>query len=206
MPHLTTEKELEDFLAEQLINVYQLTDEFEKQNHELSNIFGVGKPFQQVHIKGYGTCDIIFLDFDYDPYVCYLNIHILEIKKGNIDFNAIGQICRYKTAIDRLIEKNSNIKKKFQISVSGFIVGEEVSDGDICYVLDHIDWLTAITYKIDLKKGIIFNNDNSDWYSNDEDFINIEARFLDYFFKEIKPKYKDFLTLKKEYKKQYETG
>lgn len=153
MPVLETEKELEIYLMGKDVNPFGLT----------------GKSFNQVEIKGYGVIDILNINIEPHPYSKpLLEITILELKKGKIDYNAIGQISRYKTAIDRLLS-HWEVEEKFSVEeISGILIGETYTNGDVCFLGDNISWLTVYEYNIDFNYGIKFK-ESSGWRNTNED-------------------------------------
>ena len=151
---LESEKELEDFLHLSL-----------DEHLEINS----GDVYRQVNIPGYGVVDLLSVNIggDWDercrPLIA---VTIIELKKGDIDFNALGQICRYKVAIERFFEKS---KHYYNVEVRGILVGSGYTSGDICYAVDSIDWLSCSHFSMDLASGITFE-DSSGWYSTDENF------------------------------------
>lgn len=157
MPILVDEKELEIYLMET------------EEDH-----FGLaGRSFNQVEIKGYGIIDILNINIDTGPQCKpYLEITILELKKGKIDYNAIGQISRYKTAIERLLS-HWGVENKFIVGeISGILIGETYTNGDVCYLGDNIGWLRVYEHNINIEHGIEFKETHG-WHSTSEDFSKI---------------------------------
>ena len=180
MPEIKiTEKELEDFIfaeQENPIEVY-------------------GKPFRQVNITGYGLIDLLYIDIseiDLDrnnKIRPYIKITIVELKKDKIDLNALGQICRYKTAIERYLRENNQFDQHGYITIEGVLVGNGYASGDICYAVDQMEWLHCWHYKIDLKKGISLDPSHG-WLNSGEDFKGL-ARLKSEITKEYLSAYKE---------------
>ena len=171
------EEELETYLFEWKPNVIE---------YEEHPIGAWGKCYRQVEVKGYGVIDLLYIDVSPGSLCPQIDIHIVELKKDNIDLSALGQICRYKTGMDRFIDKLKGEKgsKYFQnLEIRGILVGSDYASGDVCYAVDNIDWLTSYHYKLDLGSGIDFE-ESSDWYNSGENF-----RSLNKYVREWKKKY-----------------
>lgn len=160
MAELENEKELENYLYTLVV------DHNEDHPLEVS-----GKAFQQVELKGYGIMDLVYLDSYGDvPRTSTVKITIVELKKGKIDLVAVAQISRYKQAIERLIERHharDNKPIRIIIEVEGILVGSGMASGDVCYLVDSIDWLRMFSYDLSLKNGLTFKSEQG-WYNVDE--------------------------------------
>lgn len=158
MAELRNEKELEDYIVELLDDgVFEYID---------------GEPFRQVSITGYGIIDILVIDVEHiTSETTFLHIHIIELKKGKIDLSALGQICRYRKGIINAINKNPEIFGKYKFDIKGYLIGSEIElNGDFCYVPENIDWLSILIYELSLSQGLMFNEADMDYFSNQEDF------------------------------------
>lgn len=187
MPQLLNEAELEEYLFGVLSEYGIISEEI------------CGTPFRQVTFKGYGTADLIVLSTDLGLSAPKLIISIIELKKNEIDLTAVGQICRYRKAILRLIEKNQRIHRHFEdIDIRGYLIGSVLGSGDVCYLIESIEWLTTIIYSISLETGLELQTVLNGWHAPDEDFLDIEARFIGYVHKQIIPSYHSLLRKIKE--------
>lgn len=165
MPEIT-ERELEDY-------VFNHLDYFLDEKGFEGYIKKVSK-HRQFNIGVYGRMDTVLFFIDSEPNLDdtighSLNIIIFEFKKDTIDFNSIGQISKYKTAIERNLG-NINLKK-YGLSyseVKGILIGKKFQKGDVCYIVDSIDWLNVYFYDLSLEKGIIFDNNTTGWYNPNE--------------------------------------
>lgn len=179
MPDLSSEKELEDYL-------YSI-DMKDCEDHPAGC---EGKCFRQVEIAGCGIIDLLYIDvvLDYDnqppnkAFPCF-SVKIVELKRGAIDFNAVGQISRYKVSLERYIKNRTNTRRKLQFSISGILIGKEYDTGDVCFVVDSLEWLTCSFYKIDIKSGITFEHQQG-YHMARENYKN-----LDKLTKDLLPEY-----------------
>ena len=141
-----SEEELETYLFN------WKTDFIDQESHPLDSY---GKSYRQVEIKGYGIIDLLYIDISPAPITPQIDITIVELKKDNIDLNALGQICRYKVAMERFIEKMQEGKHSRHLrclNIRGVLVGKDYSSGDICYAVDCMEWLEAEANKPDIEK------------------------------------------------------
>ncbi len=185
MVELRNERELEDYIYHELSN-REISDE---------NIcdFISGIPQRQFQITGYGVIDLITFDVSPGDHKPLLTIEIIELKKNEIDYNAIGQISRYKTAIERSIQSINKFYKHFEVEIKGFLIGSHIGNGDVRYVLDNMKWITTLSYELTLQEGISFQ-DHIGWYRPDEDFTNIYSKLLDLFNERIGKNYKNWMS------------
>jgi hypothetical protein len=153
MPILQDEQELENYL----FNLYQ-----NPQNDNPLEISG--KCFKQVRVGGYGIIDLLCIDVEAGWVgkngTCPPTIHIqiIELKKGCIDFNSIGQVSRYKTAIEQYISCLPKQRKGIDVlfNISCILVGNHILNGDISYLVKHLDWLSVYFYSLSLDGGVKF--------------------------------------------------
>ena len=158
MPVFESEKEFEDVLMD---------------NQEiLSGEFGGDYFERQVKLFGYGTADIIGVHTEHDDLMAVMNINIYELKIGKIDFNAIGQVCRYVKAVKRFVRKNKRPSKLsgLAIHVSGIVIGSKMGSGDVCYLSDAIEDVSAYSYKIDAIDGLVIHAEE-DWFQTGEQLV-----------------------------------
>lgn len=106
----------------------------------------------------------------------------MELKKDDIDLNALGQICRYKIGLSRffneLAEKKGS-KYLEEVEISGILVGSDYASGDICYAVDSIDWLECYHYTLDLGEGIKFEESDG-WHNSGENFEKLHEKIKDF--------------------------
>lgn len=171
MPILESEKELENYLLEVLG-----TDccPFDLQNSETRYLqelgYEHGITVNQFNITGYGVIDLINFRIesgDFDDKKATLIITILELKKNDLCINSFMQICRYRTAIERLIDLYPG-KASVDIKIEGVLVGHKVSSGDVCFVFDNCDWISVYTYELSFKGGISFEHKYGYYCTNEK--------------------------------------
>lgn len=161
MPALISEKELEDYIVNEISEqrVNPLTGET------------VDHCFRQVAIGSYGIADIVFVDiWQGDGLPPEVFITIIELKKDLITVSAIAQISRYKTGIEQYLSKETSIK----ITVEGILVGSGYAHtDDASFLVDSIDWLTCYHYKLSLSTGIFFT-ESYGWRNEVSDFSSMQ--------------------------------
>lgn len=160
MPVLENEKELENYLLS-----LPLDDE-----HPLAGIWvnDLSTIMSQVKIGNYGIIDLLILSFNTstDTPKPTLEITIVELKKGEIDFNAFGQVCRYKRGMERLLEEHNMTRN---VDLNAVLVGRKYAGGDICYAINHCEWLEVYLYDLSLKEGLSFARDWKGWKEVNEE-------------------------------------
>lgn len=180
---IITEKELEDYLFEWTPN-----DPYEEEEgHPLG--FNYENILRQVNIQGYGIVDLLSIDITCQGELMpCIDINIIELKKGIIDYNALGQICRYKAALDRFFADLRRLKgHKYlkNLNVTGTLVGSDLNQqGDLCYAVESIPWLSLYTYELDLREGITFEL-SSGWHNPSEDFSSLHKKIKDDFINQF---------------------
>lgn len=97
-----------------------------------------GKLFRQFKIGNYGIADLVYCTFQHDnPYRGYLNIQIIELKKGKIGISAFLQAVGYAKGIQRWFSIN---KPNIDYKISICLIGENVDlSGNFCYLPDLFD-------------------------------------------------------------------
>jgi hypothetical protein len=172
MASISNEKELEDYLFSQ----------------PESPIGCYGKCFRQFEIKGYGIVDLLYVDIDYNGKVRPLiQIKIIELKKDKIDFNALGQISRYKIALERYFNNSTHY---FNYDIEGILVGSKYASGDICFTIDSTEWLSCYLYEVNLLEGITFECSEG-WFNKGEDLTRLDKTSKE-LFNEYIQKYKEY--------------
>jgi hypothetical protein len=165
-----TEEELEDYL-------------FKYDSSDGDSPMGTyGKVYRQFEIKGYGIIDLLYVDISPGCNFPVIKVVIVELKKDKIDFNALGQICRYKVALERFFDElreKKDCKYFEELEIHGVLVGNKYANGDICYSIDTIDWLECYHYEIDLSCGAEFR-ESSGWYNEGENFKKLYSKIKDF--------------------------
>lgn len=171
MAIMETEQELEDYLYKT----------FAAKSYEsiLGNFTGGGKIFRQVNITGYGIIDLIIVSFDIpsrENAYPDVEITIIELKKDQINYKALEQLAKYRTAIRRYLNTIvEDISKELSYNINGILVGKKIDDqNNFVYLVDNIDWLTLLTYSIDFDEGLILDDGNNGWHSTKEDFSSLK--------------------------------
>jgi len=159
------EVELEDYLFNELETGGYV---------ENGDLFISGKPMRQVALPGYGVVDLLVCDADSDPSGHMVEITIVELKKDNINYAALGQIARYNAAINRSIDAYGvpKLLSRVKLKVSMVLIGNEIDSNDVCWILDLNKDISVYTYDIDLSTGITFT-EQSGWYRTAEDLESI---------------------------------
>jgi hypothetical protein len=142
----------------------------------------------QINISPYGIIDMLVISSDRtnkDEYC--INIYLIELKKCKISYNEIGQLFRYKHALNynyQLI-KNEILKLDFfnnkkiflNIDIYPIIIGKEIEkSGDFVFLINSLidkNNLQIFTYNITLKNGIKFEEQNSNWDIVSDKTINL---------------------------------
>jgi hypothetical protein len=159
--------------------------------------------FRQFSIQPYGIADLVYVGCDYhsEP-----RVHIVEIKKGPIDLNAITQIARYRQGMKHHLKMLfPNEKKRPAIAVTGSLVGLSLAD-NACYVIDSIDWLDCYSYKLSIDKPVEFKEECQQgselyWHRSDAKpgfMLHLKKAFL----KEYAASKRDFLKWQKTWESE----
>jgi hypothetical protein len=118
-----------------------------------------GKMYRQVNLKGYGIADLVTVT----PFHLkggkvssgrekgqntYVLISVYELKRGPVNYAALAQAARYKTAIEELITKTH---PNINAAVNIMLIGSEVDDAlDFKYVLNLLPEVRVYTYRFGL--------------------------------------------------------
>ncbi|MCK9460677.1 MAG: endonuclease NucS [Proteobacteria bacterium] len=127
-----SEKDIEDYLADEDV----LSEEF--------GLTYLQRQFQ----TSYGIIDILAYQEETNTLV------VIEIKKGVIDENAVGQIMRYIGCMNDLIihckeSDNPNDCFKNIDNVTGLLIGSKLSDNAIS-IIRHFDFLDFYSHNINM--------------------------------------------------------
>lgn len=166
------EKDLEEIIYESMTT--------RKGRTELHNrgLCVSGMPFRQVKLGEYGRLDLVTLHMEKckttDKYLC--NITVYELKKKQIDANALMQGCRYLTGLRHLFNYSERIIFDFSLC----LIGRSVCQGDFLYLCNHLPENIEIytyNYRID---GISFSCvNNGNWAltqpSFEKDIVKISS-------------------------------
>jgi len=145
---LDTEQELEDYLLEH----YALIGDVEVYRDIVTESTW-DREFSQLVIGNYGRTDIVRMKYNLKHN--YLTIQITELKKGQLDKDALFQICRYKRGFERIFEEYGY--DDLSIDFEGVLIGSSVQSGtDFVHAVGQIDWLEMYTFDLSMMEGISF--------------------------------------------------
>lgn len=143
---------------------------------------------RQVDMGSYGICDILGLQvFPKKEGTRYINAHIIEIKKEEINIDTFLQAVRYSKAITRYLKKKlTNTVVQCAITLIGKTVD---SKSDFIYLPDIIDNVALYTYKLDFQHGIIFKREKGYFLTNETfpDRENIQLSLITALREKIAP-------------------
>jgi hypothetical protein len=128
---------------------------------------------RQVDFGCYGICDIVGLDvYPKNEGRRYVNAHIIEIKKEEINSATFFQALRYAKAVKRIVEK----RLKSTICECGIVlIGKTVDcKSDFIYLPDIINNVALYTYKLDFQRGILFTRE-CDYNISNETFPDLST-------------------------------
>lgn len=139
-----SEKELEDMIC--LKNAETLLDRG-------LGTFQHDHLLRQFNLGCYGIADLIGISATTDRGPLELFVTIYELKKDEIGMSALGQICRYKRAMEEYFYE----ELECEIEVSMVLIGSKIeSSSNFVYTASEIELLTVYTYDISLT-GVQFN-------------------------------------------------
>lgn len=150
------EKELEDFLMEDPDNLVHIGIELSKN----------AKVYRQLSLGNYGRADIVCIDPSPGPDGHFwFNVHIVELKKDQIDVNTLVQACRYLVGLRHHLRNSTaqreGLSHKFHYEIT--IVGSGFNATDWIY-LSNIANFRAYTYDLSLSHGISFDRADMENY------------------------------------------
>jgi len=140
------EKELEDFLMEDEDRLVYIG--IDPTPHT--------QVFRQLSLGSYGTADIVAVSPEDGPDGQFFRVTIVEVKKGDVDVNALIQAARYRVGFIHHFKKYWDGGKPPRIYVSITLVGSHVNLGDWVYLGDLLAYVPIFTYKLSLSEGIEF--------------------------------------------------
>jgi hypothetical protein len=181
-----SERELEDLIY----NTIKQPGGFEKLDKKGLDV--VGDVYRQVNIPPYGIIDLLSVDIDTagdNDRLC-INVDIYELKIIPLKYEHLGQVFRYKTAIERLIRNINDYRFNYMVRCT-LIVPQIDNNDDIVFLLNGLSQLgfRIYTYEYTID-GIEFNQDGCGWYNKGEDFSKIDVSPVK---KGLWIKYREFL-------------
>ncbi|MCF0059877.1 hypothetical protein MUK70_11565 [Dyadobacter chenwenxiniae] len=142
-----SEKELEDVIYFQ---------QFQNTQDSGLLIYDHTKVVRQLSLGSFGTPDLVGFDFaDENGRLSEVHITIYELKRGDVSFEALCQVQKYKYAVNQLLSSNP-IYKNVECYVSTCLIGYSI---DQC-----VDFMAA-SAELDIRlytyestaKGVVFN-------------------------------------------------
>lgn len=175
---------------------------------------GNGLTIRQPILSGYGKMDLLNIVFEGSDWVHnstnsgYIlkrnwTLNVIELKRGNLGYNEVGQLARYLTGLKRFI-KTINTKGD-RINIYGILIGKQIEkNGDFIYLLDKLENISVYTYGLDYKKGISFE-ESGVWYNADENFNKAKSELDSLNIKEIvREFYRKRIQIIKEENEEYQ--
>lgn len=151
-----SEKELEDYI-------------FKNHNKKILGSFLSGNLItRQINFKAYGRFDILIIDAESSNFIKY---KIVELKEDEIDYKALGQICRYGVALKRTLKKiYPELEEDIDYSIDLYLIGKNIDmKEDFIFISERINNLSIYTYDINLEEGISFEYVNErGWHRKKE--------------------------------------
>ena len=152
------------------------------------NAMVVHRCIRQFQFPPYGVIDILLVDaevYDDAPVFASIVVHVVELKRGKLGYQELGQISRYVYAIKRLLS-HSNLNRVHRgegtvgISVMGYLIGSEIdTSSDFVYLLSQVQGIDAFTYSLDFDQGMLFQQvDKSNWRRSGESLADSELARL----------------------------
>ncbi len=154
------EKEIEDIIF----------DNANYNSHELSKrgllLHSKMTHLRQVDLGSYGRADIVgFLVCPKDGGMRRILVHILEIKKDQINLETLLQAIRYARGIQRLCARLKDTDIEFTIS----LVGKSIDcRNDFVYAADLFPNVNFYTYAVDLYAGVQFKKEYGFFTTNEK--------------------------------------
>jgi len=173
------EKEIEDLVQEYI-------------NTEKENVFNLDKGIllRQFELGNYGVVDLLHINYlafnNPDEREKHLTITPIEIKRGKISYNEVGQICRYVKGIGSFISKKGYHDVFNSISVRGILMGKEIDlSSDFVYAMELIESISVYTFSLNLKTGLQFTKEDFGYTRTDEGFERIKNKQLKTVFRKL---------------------
>lgn len=149
-----SEKKIEDLI----INSIHSGNIIKLHVRGLYGLTNYDKFFRQLDLGDYGRLDLVGLK--YNRYrqevgcVKSFDVCVIEIKKGEINYNSYIQAIRYCKGISVMLDK-IKMTANFEI----ILIGTSVCTSDFIYLPDFVENLKIYTVNLDLEKGITFKNE-----------------------------------------------
>lgn len=161
------EKDLEEI-------IYEACKCEEGRNHLFERGISIsGTLLRQLDLGSYGRADLVSMFFD-GPGNRYMNVNVIELKRGIVDSNALSQACRYLTGLKRYFsskDKFSDITIDYKIT----LIGKDVNrQDDFVFIYNECSEFCEIyKYKYEID-GIHFEYIKPCWKIDSERFGAIE--------------------------------
>lgn len=158
-----------DFLEQNLEDIVFNTPANKIISRGFTSYLNDAHTYRQLRLGNYGVCDIVQFSrscehleecpgYYYTQHV--IDVHVIELKKGDIDIDALIQAVRYCKGVLEYIEDVRGLECKVQFSVS--LVGSKINTSDFVYMSELLQednfCLNFFTYKYDFD-GISFKSD-----------------------------------------------
>ena len=132
-----------------------------------------GKKLRQVNLGSYGIADLItvktvLLNQEWHEEKGHkLVVTIYELKKDSLGFLAFGQLCRYKTAIERMLDNYNMYDYFVDYEINMVLIGKDIEQkNDFCYLVNNTEFLKTYTYSYGID-GLEFKQ-TFGWHMNGE--------------------------------------
>lgn len=147
-----SEKSLEDFVYVHFLERNECL--IDKQMYEFCG--------RQVSLDKYGTIDLLFGNCrdhgtDENPKEIEYTLHAVELKNEQISTANIGQIARYKTAIEEAFDAAASALISVELKCSLVVPEGMNSKEDCCYLSNHLDGIDVYEFSLDPYNGISFD-------------------------------------------------
>jgi hypothetical protein len=131
--------------------------------------------YRQFKVAGYGVIDLLFVDVTRDRfrhtdglmYNSYsVQLYPCELKKGPIDYAALGQVYRYVKALSAMACYSADVAPVVidDVSINPILIGRELDKtNDLVYVMAGLSELRIYTYKYAVD-GLAFKEVEPDTY------------------------------------------
>lgn len=142
-----SEKELEDLV-------------FDQYNESSEVIIDGSCPdflFRQLSLGDYGICDLVSIDI-LSQKEKIIEVKIYELKNGPITSDALIQVCRYRSGIEKAVSAIPGVTLH---DVSLAVVGLSIDKS--CYVVDSCG-IEYFEVRIDPMSGLFFDDRSSGWH------------------------------------------
>lgn len=129
------------------------------------------KSFRQLRIGNYGIADIVTATKrTYNmgkSFQSELHITVYELKKGEINLDALVQVFRYIKGIRHYFHKRGYYIPEY--NVRGVLIGRSLNTNDWVYLLDYINNIEVYEYNYSID-GLTFKHKETGYYLKDNGF------------------------------------